>query len=293
MVEAIILAGTPQTQKRLISGKNKFFVEIEDTRLGDIVVNASVEANVIKSIFISGDKSELKDISITGKKCQIVQEQGSFYANALNAFHYTSNSDQFEKQVLYIACDIPFLNPRAIEDFVSNAPDADFVYPYCVKEDFEELFPQFKWPYFVSKEGQVKFGNLALVKPNKILNKELINRFFKLRKVAVSDHRIEEFANIPRVAIHALMLCGFEGLMIVLRAAFLKYIATPLNFKTDIAKYLSLDRIAEFYSELLECDVRATRTRFPELCFDIDNERKELKYSTENYSAILERIYSR
>jgi len=293
MVEAIILAGSPQKEKRLIGGKNKFFAKIGDTILGQIVINASAESDIISSIYISGDKSELKEIPFHEKVCKIIQEKGNFYANAIDAFRYTTNCDDLEKKVLYIACDIPFLNSKSIEDFISNAPEADLVYPYCLKEDFEKLFPQFKWPYQVSKEGQTKWGNIVLVKPNKVINKRMINKLFKVRKIAVSDRRIEEFANIPRVVFIALKLFGIEGLEIVVRAAYLKYFATPLKIKTKAAHHLSLDRIAKFYSKILGCDVKTVRTRFPELCFDIDNEAKELKYSIQNYEAIKQRIYSR
>lgn len=293
MIEAIILAGTPRNKNRLIKGKNKFFVKIGDGYLGNIVVSALAEADVIDSIYISGNKSELEKIIFNRKVCRIIQEKGSFFVNALDAFYHTPNSNHLEKKVLYLACDIPFLNARAIEDFISNAPDADFVYPFCLKEDFEELFPRFKWPYLVSKEGQVKFGNIALVKPNKIKKKKLISRLFRLRKVAVSDRRIEEFANIPRVVIQAFKLCGVEGLEIVTRAVYLKYVATPLGFSSKVSEYLSLDRVAEAYSKILECDVRAKRTRFPEICFDIDNEKRELRYTVQNYKAIMAKIVSR
>ena len=157
----------------------------------------------------------------------------------------------------------------------------------------EQLFPRFKWPYLVSKEGQVKFGNIALVKPNKIKKKKLISRLFRLRKVAVSDHRVEEFANIPRVVIQAFKLCGVEGLEIVTRAVYLKYVATPLGLSSKVSEYLSLDRVSEAYSKILECDVRSKRTRFPEICFDIDNEKRELRYTVQNYKAIMAKIVSR
>lgn len=293
MVEVIILAGEPRNSRRLIAGKNKFFVTIDNTRVGNIVVKAFEESDLTSSIYIIGNKTELEK-EVSGRKVRkIIQQKGEFYLNALEAFHHTDHSEHPDKKVLYASCDIPFLNPQAIDDLVSTAPDVDFLLPYCPKEDFEKLFPHYRWPYQVYKEGEAKFGNVALVKPNKIKNKQLFSLFHDVRKMAVSDHRMEEFMNIPRAAFHALRLFGFEGFEIVLREVYLKYMATPLQLKTNAARRLSLDRIGQLLSRILECELRGVRTYYPELCFDIDNETTDLPYVVKNYEAITKIIQSR
>ena len=293
MIEAIILAGTSDREKRLIQGKNKFFVKIKDRYIGNTVIEALSETSVIDAIYVIGNKSELKKAVLDAKVRRIIQERGGYYANALEAFTHTQNSDSVEKQVLYSACDIPFLTARAVEDFISRAPDADFILPYCLREDFEALFPGYRWPYLVFKEGEVKFGNIALVKPNRIANRMLFDQFFGLRKVAVSDRRKEEMLNVPRVLMKALTLKGLEGLEIVTREVYLKYIAKPLGLGIATARYLPLGRIADVFSAILGCEVKGVRTRYPEICYDIDNERKDLKYAVENYEVIRKRIDSR
>lgn len=293
MVEAIILAGNPKKKKRLIRGKNKFFIKINGNYLGNIVVDALSKSSLIDSIYIIGNKPELEKIVSVTKECQIIQEKGSFFTNAIEAFNHTKNSENLEKRVLYSHCDVPFLNTTAIEDFILNAPDADLIVPYCLKEDFENLFIGFEWPYLMFREGQIKLGNVALAKPNKVKNKRLVDKFFNLRKVAVSEHKEEEIASIFRVIVETIRICGVRGLEIVAREAYLKYIAVPFKFSTNIVKYLSLDRIGEIFSSIFCGEVKGVRTRFPEMCFDIDNESKELEYTIKNYNQIIQRINSR
>lgn len=258
--------------------------------MGEIVIDALAGTDLVDSIYIVGEKSHLEKQDFRNKVSQIIQEKGDFYVNAMEAFKHAANSDDPEKQVLYLACDIPFVNSMAIGDFIRNAPPADFVFPYCVKEDFEALFPQYWWPYQVYKEGHLKFGNVGLVKPNKIKNKQLFDIFHNMRKVAVSDRRFEEYANVPRILGQALRLGGIEGLEMAIREFHLKYVAPRLGSEDAAADRLSIDRIAHLFSRVLMCDGRAVKTCYPELCFDIDNETTDLKYSVDNYQAIKERI---
>jgi len=120
MLEAIILAGSPKKRKHLIRGKHKFFTMVNNNYLGNLVVDALTKSRVIESIYIIENKPELEKIVTDLKVRQIIQEKGGIYSNAIIAFNYTKNSDSPDKQVLYSAWDLLFLNPIAIENFISN-----------------------------------------------------------------------------------------------------------------------------------------------------------------------------
>lgn len=293
MLDAIILAGTPRKVKHLIRGKHKFFTEVNNNYLGNLVVDALTKSSVIKSIYIIGNKSELEKIVSGEKVRKIIQEKGSFFANAIGAFHHLDDSDHPDKQVLYVSCDIPFLTPTAIDECVRNAPQADFIMPYCLKEDFKTLFPKFEWPFLICREGEIKLGNIALAKPNKVKNKKLFDRFFDLRKVSLSKDRIEELVNIPPIVFEALRLSGKEGVEIVSREFYMRYVTGPLGIKTGLSAYPSIEKVCKIFSKMLRCTALGVRTRYPELCFDIDNETVELKYVQKNYDQIMKRIHSR
>ncbi|MFQ6616735.1 MAG: hypothetical protein ACE5HZ_08255, partial [Fidelibacterota bacterium] len=244
-------------------------------------------------IYAVGKRSELEKVIPPGKVEKIIQETGGFYENAIDTFYHLPDSSDKEKRALFLACDTPFLSVEGLEDLIAHAPDVDFVLPFCTQETFESLFPGFSWPYLLYGEGPLKFGNMALVKPNRIRNKQLLGMFFGLRKVAVSGNRLEEFLTIPRIARAAVKLRGKEGLEIAAREIYAKYVAAPLGIRTRVTDYLSVTRLSGVFSGLLDCRVAGYRTRYPELCFDVDKEETDLAYALENYDTILDRIRSR
>lgn len=296
MVEAIILAGTPIKKEHRMTKNGKFFNKIYGRYSGKFVLDALENAYSVERINIIGPRKILEERVISLKKpFKIIQQVGSLYDNAFEAFKNSENYNELEKQLLYVSCDSPFLTSEAIDDFIETAPNADFIQPYYLKEEVEELFPGFYWPYTICKEGEIKMGNMALVKPNKIKNKRRVNIGLNMRKIATLNF-VEEIENFGNVFLEALNLKGGEGFEIVTKAAFLRYVARPFNLpakiKENIAKDLSLDRISGIFSELIGGKVKYVRSKYPEGFFDIDS-KKESKYASENYGMILARIHSR
>lgn len=296
MVEAILLAGTSKKKERSMIEDGKFFNKVNNRYSGNLVLEALENASSVERINVIGPRTILRrNLTILKKPSKIIQQTNSLYGNAFKAFKRSENSSDLEKQLLYVSCDAPFLTSEAIDDFIENAPDADFIQPYYSREDVEWLFPGFNWPYTICKEGEIKLGNMALVKPNKIKNKRLIETGLNLRKLATFN-LIEEMETFCNAFIEAINLKGEEGFEIVTKAIFLRYVARPFHLpnklKNYVAKDLSLGRISRIFSELIESDVKYVRSEYPEGFFDIDG-KKESMYASDNYGMILARLHSR
>jgi hypothetical protein len=89
-----------------------------------------------------------------------------------------------DEYLLISACDIPFLTPGAIDDFLENCiPGSHVYYPIVRRAACEQRFPGVKRTYARLREGTFTGGNLFLVQV-KVLQPlaEQIERFFLLRK---------------------------------------------------------------------------------------------------------------
>ncbi|MFQ6676307.1 MAG: NTP transferase domain-containing protein [Fidelibacterota bacterium] len=292
MVDAIVLAGTPHSPRHLIQGKPKFFVPLPHGLMGIGVIQVLTQTPSLRDIYVVGNRSELAKTIPSGQVRKIIEEKGGIYRSALTAFQHIPGSAGADTRVLILACDTPFLSSRGLEDFISRSPDADLVMPFCNRKTFESLFPGFRWPYLIYKEGPLKFGNMILARPNRIGNRDLLGKFFSLRKLAVSGSRWEEYLTLPRVTVAALKLRGAEGVEIAAREIYVKYIATPLGIRTRMPRFLSVNRLTSVFSKVLDCQVEGYQTPCPELCFDIDKEETDLRYALDHYDAIMKKMMS-
>jgi hypothetical protein len=86
--------------------------------------------------------------------------------------------------VLVSSCDIPFLTPEAVQDFLARCDgSADLYYPIVSRDACEARFPGVRRTYAKLREGTFTGGNLFLVRPSVLppLAKRL-ERLFALRK---------------------------------------------------------------------------------------------------------------
>jgi hypothetical protein len=86
--------------------------------------------------------------------------------------------------VLLSACDIPFLTPEAVQDFLRRCePGYDVYYPIVPRESCEARFPGVKRTYARLREGRFTGGNLFLIKPQVMpALAGPLERLFALRK---------------------------------------------------------------------------------------------------------------
>ncbi len=106
----------------------------------------------------------------------------SLVANLLDAVE--AMIAEGSEYVLISACDIPFLTPEAVEDFLANCPpECDFCYPIVRREACERKFPGVRRTYVKLKEGTFTGGNLFLVRAEALPPlRERLTRIFRYRK---------------------------------------------------------------------------------------------------------------
>ncbi len=74
-----------------------------------------------------------------------------------------------EAQVLVITADLPWLDARALDDFLTAAePEAALVYPIIRQETAAAQFPQQKRTFVKLKEGRFTGGNMMLLSPRMV-----------------------------------------------------------------------------------------------------------------------------
>jgi hypothetical protein len=86
--------------------------------------------------------------------------------------------------ILIASCDIPFLTPESVTDFLHNCePGYDLYYPIVRREACEKRFPGIKRTYAKLREGTFTGGNLFLVRASKLPRlKDRLTRVFQNRK---------------------------------------------------------------------------------------------------------------
>lgn len=70
------------------------------------------------------------------------------------------------RRVLVLSGDLPLLTPRAIEDLLTNAPDADMVYGYVSRKAALGEFPERDWVFARTPEGAFTGGSVGLLWPD-------------------------------------------------------------------------------------------------------------------------------
>ena len=131
MVNAIILAGTHADKTKLIYGKNKAFLEINNQPLILYVLNALKSAESIDKIAIVGPKKDLEkitDVTIV-RESTAPKESRRFIENTIRAYDYLSEKGE---KTLFITSDLPFIAPKTINDFVSQCSNYDAAFYFAL-----------------------------------------------------------------------------------------------------------------------------------------------------------------
>jgi len=140
------------------------------------------------------------------KRVSVARGDGdSLVANLLSAIRTLEVAE--DDYVLVSACDIPFLTPEAIDDFLINCePGFDVYYPIVRREACEHRFPGVKRTYAKFREGTFTGGNLFLVKASVLPPlTDLLERFFRLRKSPLRLAQLFGFGLLGRFFISSVL----------------------------------------------------------------------------------------
>ena len=164
MINAVILAGDKGGS---FSGglKNKALLKIKDKIMIEYVVNALEQSSVVDKIAVVGPVEQLKSY-LDEKVDYFIKGEDGLLKNALKGLELFKEEDR----VLVFTSDIPMLTPEAIDHFIRECQKnkADLCYPIVRKEDNLAKFPDTKRTYARLREGTFTGGNIVYINPRKV-----------------------------------------------------------------------------------------------------------------------------
>lgn len=202
-LDAVVLAGTHQNPKRLITGRNKAFLEVGGQALIRYVINALVEAESIDRIFVVGPFEELsKELAGYPSNVQIIAQRGKMLTNCwagIEAAEDCHRDDPLmpvnERPLLIISCDLPLVTARSVDDFVSRCArdDAQSETPYALlagvvdEAGVTPFYPSatrkgIKRPFVEMEMGRLRLANIYVGRPRQLAHQEFLQTGFSYRK---------------------------------------------------------------------------------------------------------------
>ena len=271
-INAIILAGTHSDKSKLIYGKNKAFLKLNNKPIVFNVLKALKNSNSINKIAIVGPK---KLESIFGSDIEFFQESlgpkesRRFIENALIPYHKISPNGE---KTLYIPCDLPFIASETIDNFILKTKNYSAAFNFGIinsKNIPREIEPFKKSAkFYLKNKGYYRTANMVLFENSKIKNREFL------------ESEIEKAFPMRRTTsiLSKLSLYGFLAKSYPLEI--LKYITNNLK-EQDLENAFA--RKPGILFKLIE-------TKDPRALIDIDYE-EEYDYIKDNYQR-LSKIYS-
>lgn len=179
-IQPIILAGGINTII-LYEGYTpgfKALIEFKGKHSITYTLEALLKSQYVKTpIGIVGSKKDLEP-AIKSFPCEFIQEGDNILSSIFNTLEHFKN----EKEILITTADIPLIKPEAIDEFVSECWKISPTYKENLfisvipKEKFSGLYTLMKKNTNRFRDIEICHGNLFLVNPNLLENKDAINR---------------------------------------------------------------------------------------------------------------------
>jgi len=203
LLDAVVLAGTDRNPKRLITGRNKAFLEVGGQPLVRRVVDALLAASSIGQIYLVGPAQQLKEVIPAAEpRITIVNEAGKMLANAWAAIraceagHASEDGTPAEgRPMLFISTDLPLISSAAVDDFVSRCVQQDTLSEKPVsllvgvaeESSLKPFYPRdgkpgiFR-PYVHLSSGRLRLANIYVGRPHSLAHQEFLQTGFSYRK---------------------------------------------------------------------------------------------------------------
>jgi GTP:adenosylcobinamide-phosphate guanylyltransferase len=202
-LDAVVLAGTHQNAKRLITGRNKAFLKVGDQVLVRYVVDALVDAESIDQIFVVGPPKDLLEV-LAGypSRVHVIAQRGKMLTNCWAGIEASEDRHRYdpvipvdERPLLIISCDLPLVTAQSIDDFVSRCAAVDktsevsnamlvgvvdepSVRPFHPDGDRQGI----ERPFVELAFGRLRLANIYVGRPRKLSHQELLQTGFSHRK---------------------------------------------------------------------------------------------------------------
>lgn len=180
-MDALVLAGTKNTDKIENHSElsNKSLLMLNNIPMIEYVIDALNQAEEIKNIVVVGPL-ELSQY-IERKVTRIIESTASIIDNIKIGIDYIHNDDK----IILLTSDIPLINGEIIDRFIRKCQkyEAFLYYPFILKENILEKYPDTIRSYAALKEGIFCGGNMVIFSPSLFeKNKDLMFDLYEKRK---------------------------------------------------------------------------------------------------------------
>ncbi len=265
-INAIILAGTHADKSKLIYGKNKAFLEINNQPIILNVLNALQNSKYTNKIAVVGPQEQLKGIikyTDVIEQSNAPKESRRFIENAIRGYNYLSKN--LEKTI-FIASDLPFISSKTIDDFILQCSDNSAFYFGIIntKNIPEEIEPFKKSARFHLKgKGYYRTANIIVADYSKIKDREFL------------EAEIEKAFPIRRTT------------SLYAKARLYWFLAK--RYPIEILKYLASNLkerdVEKAFKRELNLDLKFIETKDPRAVIDVDYQ-EEYDFIKKNYDKI-------
>jgi len=226
MIDALILAGSKNDGplKECSPVPYEAMITIGRKSMIDYVIDALRGSGRISRIVVVGP------VDIAGfcdsEDVTLVPAEGSLMENIKRGV----GTIPVAKRILLVTCDIPLINPQAIEDFLESCGDmsSDIYYPVIPRDIVENSFLRTKRTYVSFKEGDFTGGNMFLINPGAVERcMQNGQRLIDARKSPIRLSRLLGLIFLLKFVAHkisikeaqekASVLLGVEGSVVVTR----------------------------------------------------------------------------
>lgn len=291
-VDSIVLAGDKKGA-RLVHETNKAFLKLRGRPLLSYVISALDRAKEVRSIHIVGPSEALKQLlsPFQYEKPIYYIEQGenvfqNIWFGSLHTFsEYVRGSDyrdlkslpEADKIIFLATCDIPFLEPKEIDHFITRAPanDYDFILGITRKELLVPFAPKNSEPgisfaYFVFRDIIFRQSNVILLRPLKLgyVMEEFIPLVYGLRYQKQLKNIFKAIREIIRLGI------GLKAMFYYLTLQSTRSLEGRGWKRTRdlVRRGVRLENVLAYIQPILQTRFTAFETNGPGPTLDTDNE---------------------
>lgn len=287
-LDAVVLAGTHQNPKRLITGRNKALLEVGGKILVRYVVDALLEAEKVGQIFVVGPAEEmLKILAGYPSRVRVIAQRGKMLANCWAGIEASEDRHKYDKDMpvderplLIISCDLPLVTGRSVDDFIRRCASLDnaLVNPFAmfagvVDEPGVKPFhpggdkPGIKRPFVELEFGRLRLANIYVGRPRKLANQEFLQTGFSYRKA-------KDWRNVVALAFNFFKSHGgWQAAWMTLRIQLTLMLSKNKGYwYRRLKKGNTRERVEKSVSEVLGGPVKVVITPYGGLSLDVDDE---------------------
>ena len=219
--------------------ENKAFIEFNGKSIISRVIEILDKSSSVASITIGGQSKETLPLDIS-KPVYYVEGGETTFETVINILNFYQTWENMPKYIMNVSSDLPLLKAEMIDKIVTSIDsnsNKEFFWNLIVAKDVYEHYPEIKKISFKLIEGDFRFGDLHVLKPDVMKGREeIVEKIIGNRKKITTVARYFGIGNM------------------------VKYVFKRLSFE-DLKK--TVLKRANF-------DAAIMITEFPETCIDLD-----------------------